>query len=208
MAPPSHYHKWPLSLFDKTSDLYSIHIHILKTLIFTLQLLVLRVRVITVADGQLIADFPRPKTSGLQFSPKGTYLVTWEPYAVTKDTPQNTPNLHIWKLETKESVKSYVQKKHKGWEPAWSCDEKLLARNLNQELQVYETDKMESIANKMQDVKVADFSLSPGHAPYFFLCYIQGMSYLHKLFYQILISFQFQEQKDSLHLQSCSDIHN
>ena len=93
-----------------------------------------------------------------------------------------------WK---QKSVKSYVQKKHKGWEPAWSCDEKLLARNLNQELQVYETDKMESIANKMQDVKVADFSLSPGHAPYFFLCYIQGMNYLHKLFYDILISFQF-----------------
>ena len=99
-----------------------------------------------------------------------------------------------------------MQKKHKGWEPAWSCDEKLLARNLNQELQVYETDKMESIANKMQDVKVADFSLSPGHAPYFFLCYIQGMTPLLKLFHQILISFYSQGQFACFHLESCSDI--
>lgn len=28
----------------------------------------------------VIATFPKPKTSGLQFSPKGNFLVTWEPY--------------------------------------------------------------------------------------------------------------------------------
>lgn len=95
---------------------------------------------------------------------------------MTKDTPVNTPNLHIWNLASKESVKSYVQKRHTGWEPAWSCDEKLLARNLNLELQVYETDKLESISQKMADTKVADFSISPGPAPYYFLCFVPGIS--------------------------------
>ena len=95
---------------------------------------------------------------------------------MTKDVPVNTPNLHIWNLASGESVKCYVQKKHTGWEPSWSCDEKLLARNLNLELQVYETDKLESMAQKMTDIKVADFSISPAPASYYFLCYVQGIS--------------------------------
>lgn len=133
-----------------------------------------RVNVVRCDGSGLVAELPRPKTCGLQFSPKGSYLVTWEPYAVTKDTPQNTPNLHIWHLETKTSVKSYVQKKTNGWQPEWSSDEKILARNLNMEVQVYETNAMESLTKRMTDLKVANFSVSPSHAPYYFLCYIQG----------------------------------
>lgn len=34
---------------------------------------------------------------------------------VTKDIPVNTPNLNIWNLKTKQSVKSYVQKNHSKW---------------------------------------------------------------------------------------------
>jgi len=77
-------------------------------------------------------------------------------------------------LETKTSVKSYVQKKTNGWQPEWSSDEKILARNLNMEVQVYETNAMESLTKRMTDLKVANFSVSPSHAPYYFLCYIQG----------------------------------
>ena len=95
--------------------------------------------------------------------------------SVTKDTPVNTPNLHIWNIKTKESIKSYVQKRNTGWEPSWSSDEKLLARNLNLELQVYETDKMEGISYKSQETKINDFSISPGTAPYHFLCYTPGV---------------------------------
>ena len=54
-------------------------------------------------------------------------------------------------------------------------DEKLLARNLNMELQIYEVEKMDSIAIKVTDLKVSDFSISPGHSPHHFLCYVQGI---------------------------------
>ena len=43
-------------------------------------------------------------------------------------------------------------------------DEKLLARNLNMELAI-----------KVTDLKVSDFSISPGHSPHHFLCYVQGI---------------------------------
>ncbi|KAK4021785.1 eukaryotic translation initiation factor 2A [Daphnia magna] len=133
------------------------------------------VNVVETSTWSLLAQFEKPKTSGLQFSPKGNFLMTWEPYQVTKDIPVNTPNLNIWNLKTKQSVKSYVQKNHSKWEPSWSKDEKLLARNLNLELQVYEVDKMDSISQRSEStMKIADFSMSPLCAPYFFLCYIQG----------------------------------
>ncbi|KZS13027.1 Eukaryotic translation initiation factor 2A [Daphnia magna] len=133
------------------------------------------VNVVETSTWSLLAQFEKPKTSGLQFSPKGNFLMTWEPYQVTKDIPVNTPNLNIWNLKTKQSVKSYVQKNHSKWEPSWSKDEKLLARNLNLELQVYEVDKMDSINQRSEStMKIADFSMSPLCAPYFFLCYIQG----------------------------------
>nr|CAH0104423.1 unnamed protein product [Daphnia galeata] len=123
----------------------------------------------------VIATFPKPKTSGLQFSPKGNFLVTWEPYQVTKDIPVNTPNLHIWNVKTTQCVKSYVHKSHSKWMPSWSTDEKLLARNLNFELQVYAVDKMDSISHRSDpSFKISDYSISPGCSMYFFLCYIQG----------------------------------
>lgn len=59
--------------------------------------------------------------------------------------------------------------------PSWSMDEKLLARNLNFELQVYAVDKMDSISHRSDpSFKISDYSISPGCSMYFFLCYIQG----------------------------------
>lgn len=58
----------------------------------------------------------------------------------------------------------------------WSVDEKIMARNLNNELQIYEVDKFDSISVKVTDQKVSDFSISPGQSPYYFLCYIRGQA--------------------------------
>ena len=46
---------------------------------------------------------------------------------------------------------------------------------MNCEIQVYETSKMDTIAQKMQDAKISDFSISPSASGiYYFLCYIPG----------------------------------
>ena len=48
-----------------------------------------------------------------------------------------------------------------------------MARNINQELQVFEVDNLNGTCLKME-AKVCDYSVSPGPAPYHFLCYMQG----------------------------------
>lgn len=65
-------------------------------------------------------------------------------------------------------------------------DEKIMARCINQEVQVFEVDKINETCVKI-DLKVADYSVSPGPAPYHFLTYVQGT--LPKFFILLLRFF-------------------
>ncbi|XP_067013815.1 eukaryotic translation initiation factor 2A [Anabrus simplex] len=134
------------------------------------------VKIASTATWKVLAELPRPKVSCLEFSPRGTYLMTWEPFMVTAANPQGGPNLHIWKSETGELVKDFIQKKQSGWEPQWSSDEKLCARNVNSDVLFYENANFETVVNKIHIQKVANFSLAPGTPPYHVLCYVPGKS--------------------------------
>lgn len=62
-----------------------------------------------------IASIQGTKACYLSFSPKSTYLISWEQFYVTKDDPQGKPNLNIYKCENGELVKSFVHKKQGNW---------------------------------------------------------------------------------------------
>lgn len=51
----------------------------------------------------------------MTFSPKGTFLLTWEPFAITKANPNGAPNLHIYDTKTGKLVKSFEHKKQSNW---------------------------------------------------------------------------------------------
>jgi uncharacterized protein with WD repeat len=44
----------------------------------------LSITIVSTANGQLIQKIPKVKTNQLSFSPMGTYLSSWEPYAGNK----------------------------------------------------------------------------------------------------------------------------
>jgi translation initiation factor 2A len=134
------------------------------------------VKVVATSTWKVLAEIQRPKVSNLEFSPKGTYLMTWEPFIVTQSNPQGGPNLHIFKSECGELVKDFIHKKQIGWEPQWSSDEKLCARNVNNEILFYDVPNFDVVAHKIHIQKVADFSVSPGTSPYHILCYVPGNS--------------------------------
>lgn len=62
-----------------------------------------------------VAVIEGSKAYHLTFSPKGTYLMSWEPFTVSKANPQGTPNLNIYKSEDGTLVKSLTQKKQMNW---------------------------------------------------------------------------------------------
>ncbi|CAL1274382.1 unnamed protein product [Larinioides sclopetarius] len=122
---------------------------------------------------ETICKIDDPSISQLHLSPKGTYLSTWAQYKA-KENVQESCNLHIWNVKTGTIVKSFIQKRQIGWHPQWSDDEKLCARNVNNEVHFFEDAKFDTIAKKIFIQKIAYFSLAPGSAPYHVACFVPG----------------------------------
>jgi len=121
-----------------------------------------------------IAVIEGSKSYHLAFSPKGTYLCSWEPFVVNSANPQGSPNLNIYKSENGELVKNFVHKKQSNWEPQWSSDEFLFARLSNTDVVFYENGNFNNILHRINAHKVASFSLSPTSGTYFVLCHTLG----------------------------------
>lgn len=133
------------------------------------------VKIVSTSTWKVLAEIPRPKVSCLKFSPKGTYLMTWEPCITTTAGPGG-PNLHIYNSENGELVKEFMHKKQTGWEPQWSQDEKLFGRCVDNELLFYEDCKFDQPSVRVREHKIANFAIAPGTAPYHVICYMPGKS--------------------------------
>ena len=72
-------------------------------------------KIVSTSTWKIQAEIQRPKVSNIDFSPKGTFFVTWEPFTGGQPNQPGNPNLHIWKSETGELVRAFVHKKQIGW---------------------------------------------------------------------------------------------
>ncbi|XP_076027707.1 eukaryotic translation initiation factor 2A [Genypterus blacodes] len=132
------------------------------------------VSVVKSSDGSVVSTIDLPKTSLLEFSPLGSTLATWQPYAKTPASPQGEANLQLWELPSGRLLKALYQKKFESWCPSWSEDEKIAVRSVNNELQFFENNDFNTIANKLHMQKVSDYVLSPGGQPSRVTIYVPG----------------------------------
>jgi len=122
---------------------------------------------------------PRPKAFYLQFSPRGSYLCTWEHYAITKDRPEGSPNLLVYEVATGAEVFAIVQKNQTDWQPSWSADESIFALVVGGEALFYDlgegADKgFASTSRKIGGSRGGMLSLGPGNCPPFLAFYTPG----------------------------------
>lgn len=132
------------------------------------------ITVLKTGNWQTVATIQDTKTYHLAFSPKSTFLMTWEPFTVSNANPQGNPNLKIYRTENGELIKSFVQKKQTNWEPQWSNDEKLFTRLVNTDVVFYEDLNFEKIVSRLSGHKIVSYSLSPNTGSYFVLCHTLG----------------------------------
>ncbi|XP_065887249.1 eukaryotic translation initiation factor 2A-like [Dysidea avara] len=126
------------------------------------------------ATNEKLFELALPRTRCLRFSPKGSHLVTWEPYIVTKDIPAGQSNFHIWDIHG-QLVTEYIQKKQEDWCPQWSEDECLCCRNITNEVHCFDNGiPGKVVSQKLQVAGLAKYSLSPGLKPYKIVAYIPG----------------------------------
>lgn len=114
------------------------------------------------------------KVYHLSFSPKGTYLMSWEPFTVNSANPQGSPNLKIYLSATGELVKTFIHKKQGNWEPQWSIDEHIFSRIVNTDVVIYEDCNFDKIVHRINCYKVDSYSWSPTTGVYHVLCHMSG----------------------------------
>ncbi|XP_063703952.1 eukaryotic translation initiation factor 2A-like [Culicoides brevitarsis] len=138
---------------------------------------------------RIIASLPRPKAFYLKFSPRGTYLMTWEIFTTSPANPEGAPNLYFYETTTGNEAFSCVQKRQIDWEPHWSSDESLVALMCGGEVLFYElqpdSEGLSKPAKRLGGGRNGGaVSLSPGNSPHigFYVPGVKGAPSMCKLF--------------------------
>ncbi|XP_058450447.1 eukaryotic translation initiation factor 2A [Malaya genurostris] len=137
------------------------------------------VQISTVSDWKLLHSLPRPKAFYIKFSPRSTYLMTWEAYTENpKDEVKEKPNLFLYEVASGREVFSIIQKRHADWEMHWTIDESLFALMVGGEVLFYEvqpnTDFPIKPTKRMGGARNGGVSVSPGPSPPFVAFYVPG----------------------------------
>ncbi|MCJ1311412.1 hypothetical protein MMC25_005083 [Agyrium rufum] len=127
------------------------------------------VLIIDASIGYVISTLPAQNVYELGFSPLGTYIITWQRPS-KDDNGDAVKNLKVWRViegppgEDAEHnvVGRFVQKSQTGWNLQYTFDEKYCARVVTNEIQIYESQDLGTVWNKLRVEGVTDFAVSPG----------------------------------------------
>ncbi|KAK0537654.1 hypothetical protein OC834_000707 [Tilletia horrida] len=115
------------------------------------------------STSQVKRDLPVEKVVALEFSPKGSYLSTFERPLKLEDGT-GTKNLKIWSTETGEVVASFERKTQEGCFFQFTSDEKYCIRQVSTELQIYEAEDIsgKGIVGRLKLEGMSTFMVGPG----------------------------------------------
>ena len=129
-----------------------------------------RVCVVDTSAGRTLTTINLPNVFELGFSPRGSYLSTWERPA-KDEAGDATKNFKIWHTvedlpedAEKQPVGKFVQKSQTGWNLQYTSDEKLCARLVTNEVQFYNSNDLATVWNKLRVEGVTDFAVAPGQS--------------------------------------------
>ncbi|KAG2021185.1 eukaryotic translation initiation factor 2A [Coprinopsis cinerea AmutBmut pab1-1] len=101
----------------------------------------------------------------MSFSPRGTYLSTWERPVKLEDGAQHK-NLRVFSVSTGEELISFSQKSIEGWQIQYTISESHAVRLVSSEIQVYRPSEWsKGIADKLKVEGATNIALSPGLNP-------------------------------------------
>jgi len=123
------------------------------------------VRIYQAEGAQLLQELQLPNIVELRFSPRGTYLSTWERPVKLEDGSQHK-NLRVFSVSTGEELITFSQKSQEGWDLQYTISESHAIRLVSQEIQVYRPSEWsKGIVDKLKVEGATSVSLSPGLNP-------------------------------------------
>ncbi|KAF8577018.1 translation initiation factor eIF-2A [Ramaria rubella] len=124
------------------------------------------VRIANAEDGELIQELPLPNIIELGFSPKATFLSTWERPVRLEDGCQ-PKNLRIFCVASGEEVFAFTQKSQEGWNLQYTASESHAVRLVGSEVQVFNpADWSKGVIDKLKVEGSTSVTLSPGLNPH------------------------------------------
>ncbi|PPR05157.1 hypothetical protein CVT26_012243 [Gymnopilus dilepis] len=123
------------------------------------------VRIFQAEGAQLLQELPLPNIVELSFSPRGTYLSTWERPVKLEDGAQHK-NLRVFSVSSGEELISFTQKSQEGWELQYTISESHAIRLVSSEIQVFRPSEWaKGVVDKLKVEGATAVSLSPGLNP-------------------------------------------
>ncbi|KAJ6606067.1 eukaryotic translation initiation factor eIF2A-domain-containing protein [Mycena vulgaris] len=123
------------------------------------------VRIFQAEGAQLLQELPIPNVADVKFSPRGTYLSTWERPVKLEDGSQHK-NLRVFSSSTGEELIAFTQKAQDGWDLQYTVSESHAIRLVGPEIQVFRpAEWSKGIVDKLKVEGASSVSLSPGLNP-------------------------------------------
>ncbi|KAJ8093350.1 hypothetical protein PM082_020207 [Marasmius tenuissimus] len=123
------------------------------------------VRIFQAEGAQLLQELALPNVIEFRFSPRGTYISTWERPVKLEDGAQHK-NLRIFSVSTGEELVALSQKSQEGWDLQYTTSESHAVRLVGQEIQVFRPAEWgKGVADKLKVEGAGSITLSPGLNP-------------------------------------------
>ncbi|KAH9842442.1 eukaryotic translation initiation factor eIF2A-domain-containing protein [Rhodofomes roseus] len=123
------------------------------------------VRIFQAESAQLLQELPLPNIVDIAFSPRGTYLSTWERPTKLEDGTQHK-NLRVFSASTGEELVAFTQKSFEGWDLQYTLSESHAIRLVGQEIQVFHPANWSAgVVDKLKVEGATSVVLSPGLNP-------------------------------------------
>jgi translation initiation factor 2A len=104
----------------------------------------------------------------VEFSPSGTYLVTWSRPTKGSATGSATEggNMRVWNATTGELVTSFSQKAYKTQIIQWTANEEYCCRLVSNEVQIFTNGNLTTPSDKVYHKGLTQFHITPTTEPY------------------------------------------
>ncbi|KAK7040360.1 hypothetical protein VNI00_009830 [Paramarasmius palmivorus] len=123
------------------------------------------VRIFQAEGAQLLQELTIPNIIEFNFSPRGTYISTWERPLKLEDGSQHK-NLRVFSVSTGEELIALSQKSQEGWDLQYTISESHAVRLVGQEIQVFRPAEWgKGVIDKLKVEGATAITLSPGLNP-------------------------------------------
>ncbi|KAI0296802.1 eukaryotic translation initiation factor eIF2A-domain-containing protein [Russula brevipes] len=123
------------------------------------------VRVHQAETGHLLQELAIPNVVELRFSPRGTYLSSWERHIKIEDGVQHK-NLRIFSVSTGEELISFSQKYQDSWDVQYTISESHAIRLVGSDIHVFNPAEWgKGIVDRLKVEGASTVTLSPGLNP-------------------------------------------